>query len=102
MVRNMAFAKRGRVEIIYDILCLCQRPAQKTHILFKCNLSFNQLQKYLKYLVSHDLISSYNGAQRELYKTTDKGKKFIEGYESLANHLVDRTRYMLGRTLVRG
>jgi predicted transcriptional regulator len=81
------FVKRGRLEIIYAILSICHKPVNKTSILYKCNLSFSQLQKYMEYLFSHNLLRSIQEKQRDYYHVTDKGKTYIEEYEKLTGLL---------------
>jgi predicted transcriptional regulator len=72
--------KRERTEITQDILRLCCKPVKKTQILYKCNLSFDLLQKYLKYLMSRNLLAKNSDG---LFQATDKGKEFLETYENL-------------------
>jgi len=89
---EIAFVNRGRLDIIHDILHLCRKPARKTSILYKCNLSYELLLKYLGYLISCELIYTYEENPRELYHVTGRGREFLEGYESLIN-LVNRTSH---------
>jgi len=77
------FSKRGRLEIIYEILSVCRKPAKKTSILYRCNLSYNQLQKYLEYLMTQDLLSSPQSEPLKFYIITDKGKEFLDEYKRL-------------------
>jgi len=84
------FVKRGRLEIIYEILSVSRKPAMKTNILYKCNLSYNQLQKYLNYLASQNLLTSFENQGKELYRTTDKGKEFLDQYEQLTSLLQEK------------
>jgi predicted transcriptional regulator len=79
------FMKRGRLEIIYEILSICQKPTQKTRILYGCNLSYEQLSRYMKYLTSRDLLCSIVVDEKKLYQVTEKGRTFLERYESLSN-----------------
>jgi predicted transcriptional regulator len=89
------FAKRGRLEIIHEILVICSKPAKKTNILYKCNLSFSQLQKYLSYLTARDLVSQFPSKRTNLYIITEKGKAFLEGYEELNRHLEEEKRLLV-------
>lgn len=77
------FTKRGRLEIVYGILSLCRKPTRKTRILYGCNLSYEQLQRYLEFLVSHELLYSFRSKGRAFYRRTDKGKEFLDGYVHL-------------------
>jgi len=87
MNMESAFARRGRLEIIYEILSICSKPVYKTRILYRCNLSFSQLQKYLEYLFSHNLLTSFKEKQKDFYQVTDKGRTYIENYNALTNLL---------------
>ena len=85
------FVKRGRLEIVYEILSVCRRPSKKTNILYRCNLSYEQLLKYLSYLISHDLLGSFEKERAGIFfQVTDKGRRFLEGYEILRN-IVEKT-----------
>lgn len=76
------FIKRSRFEVIYQILSFCQNPRQKTHILYRCNLSYEQLKKYMEFLVTGNLLKKTEN-DRELYQATQHGEKFIGEYERL-------------------
>jgi predicted transcriptional regulator len=91
------FVKRGRLEIIYEILSASRKPTQKTRILYGCNLSYDQLQKYLKYLDSHGLLSSNNNKGKEQFQTTEKGAEFIKGYEHLDSFLQEKRNSVIVR-----
>ena len=74
---------RSRNNIINDILEAATRGgiATKTGIMYKIFLSHAQMKNYLTYLTQHDLIEYDVGAQ--LYKTTEKGLRFIEVYSQM-------------------
>lgn len=82
-MRQKAFTRRGRLEIIYNILSLCQKPVQKTYIMYQVNLSYTQLKKYINYLIQANLLDLKNTEQEELYTVTEKGKNLIEEYIKL-------------------
>ncbi len=77
------FTKRGRLDIIYEILSVCRKPAKKTSILYRCNLSYNQLQKYLEYLTILGLLSSFQTEALKFYQITNRGKEFLDEYKRL-------------------
>jgi len=79
------FVNRGRLEIIYAILSVCRKPAGKTRILYKCNLSYEQLLRYLRYLVSRGLVDSPEKGRKELFQVTDRGRRFLQEYENLSS-----------------
>ncbi|MEM5793711.1 MAG: winged helix-turn-helix domain-containing protein [Candidatus Aenigmatarchaeota archaeon] len=72
---------RGEFEIIADILSLTSKPINKTQIMYKANLSFLQLERYLKKVLSCGLVEQKNSPIT--YKITEKGKKFLEIYSQI-------------------
>ena len=92
------FVKRGRLEIIYEILSVSSKPTQKTRILYSCNLSYDQLQKYLRYLGHHELLGSFNNKGKERFQTTEKGMEFIKGYERLNSFLAEKQNSVIVRS----
>jgi len=76
--------RRGRLEIIADVLLVAQRGAKKTQIVYKANLNFKMVEKYLPYLEGKGLIEN---TSRE-YTTTEKGEKFLGVYKEMEEQLV--------------
>jgi len=72
--------RRGRFEIIGEILSLAKEGARKTSIVYRANLNFNVVNKYLKLLVQEGLISSGEGSGE--LKTTEKGLLFLKAYKN--------------------
>ena len=82
--------RRARLDIMADILKTCRDGARKTNVMYHCNLSFQQLKKYLALLVQKDLLRSVfarKDSSVNLFKITDKGTKFLETYRSLKGFL---------------
>ena len=71
---------RGRLDIIADILHIASKNAKKTQIMYQANLSYRVLQRYLTEISGAQLISFEDGSH--LYTLTDKGKEFLEAYET--------------------
>ncbi len=78
----MASQRRGRMDIIATILQIAiNEGVKKTHIMFRANLSYKQLQAYLDLLIEKDLLEvSQEGS---LYHTTSKGHAFHSKYMEL-------------------
>ena len=74
--------RRGRFEIIGDILSLAKDGAGKTTIVYRANLNFNVVNRYLRLLIQEGLISPADGSARKL-KTTEKGLLYLKAYENL-------------------
>ena len=77
-------SKRERMEIIAEILCYCSQQKTKTDIMYKVNLNYAQLKKYLKSLTSQGLLV----ADMNKYATTQKGYRFLKLFAQLNNILV--------------
>ena len=69
---------RGRLDIIADILSVVVANAKKTQIMYRANLSYAVLQKYLGELVDASLICFESGSA--CYVLTGKGREFLEAY----------------------
>ena len=83
MREDQIFTKRGRLEIVFTILSLCNStPSKKTRVMYQCNLSYKQLQMYLKFLID---VGFLKVVDKDLYQTTEKGREFIKEYQHLKN-----------------
>lgn len=83
---ELMFLHRGRVDIIADILIEAAEGTKKTHVMYRCNLSFRQLQTYLDFLLYRGLLETLerrsSGSSR-LLRTTAKGQAFLRAYRNL-------------------
>jgi predicted transcriptional regulator len=66
-----------------QILQIAKHGSLKTTIMYKANLSFAQLNKYLKLLRNLELLKTKNRASRTIYKTTKKGVKYLKSHEEI-------------------
>lgn len=60
--------------------------SKKTHVMYRCNLSFTQLEKYLSFMRSKGLlrIAVEDGSRKsELFEPTEKGNSFLQKYGRL-------------------
>lgn len=76
--------RRGKLEIIADILSVTQKRAKKTEIVYKANINFTRVEKYLPYLMELGLIKQIDGE----YLITEKGREFLRDYENVKEQLV--------------
>ncbi|MFQ6081190.1 MAG: winged helix-turn-helix domain-containing protein [Candidatus Bathyarchaeia archaeon] len=74
-------ANRNSLEIMAEILSLCKQPRIKTKVMYRTNLSWQTLQKYLFQLQSQGLLKVHYSTTR--YATTQKGLKFLEKWREL-------------------
>jgi len=74
---------RDRLQIIADILSIAEGRAKKTHIMYKANLSYKLLCRYLGGVMDAGLVVFYD---RDCYVLTSKGKKFLRRYVEYSKH----------------
>ncbi len=52
----------------------------KTRILYRCNLSYQQLNLYLEYLAENDFLHVRKQKGKRFFETTERGKEFLRDY----------------------
>jgi predicted transcriptional regulator len=77
--------RRAKLEICAKILetIATERTITKTHIMYRANVSFRQLQKYLALLVELALIKEVERENRTTYEITERGKLLLEHYRKV-------------------
>ncbi|HEV8404420.1 MAG TPA: winged helix-turn-helix domain-containing protein [Nitrososphaera sp.] len=78
---------RGKIQIMGDVLALATSGIKKTHIMYKANLSYEQVHLYLSELMGKQLISQDALQDGVVYRTTDKGREFLLCYTRLVEFL---------------
>ncbi len=68
---------RNNMDITAELLYVAKNGARKTHLVYKANLNFVLIKKYLVRLTENGLLESVN----ERFYTTDKGARFLDQYE---------------------
>jgi predicted transcriptional regulator len=76
--------KRNRLEALNAILTTSAEGVKKTHIMYRANLSHQQLEKFLEFLTSKGLIMK----EGDYYNTTSKGLIFIKEFEKIQSLMV--------------
>ena len=77
---------RSRTDITSQILEAANGGATKTKIMYRAFLSYAQLTDYISVLVENGLLE-HNQA-RQIYKTTDKGQRFLKIYSQIADYVL--------------
>ena len=80
---------RGKIQIMGDVLSLATSGIKKTHIMYRANLSYEQVYLYLEELISKRLIVQEVSADGVVYRTTEKGREFLSYYSHLTELLVE-------------
>ncbi len=80
--------KRSRIDIIHDIILSIQRKGGKikpTHLMYKANLSYNQMNQYLEELIEKDIIRKVTEKRSNYFIITEKGYNFAEKILEMRN-----------------
>ncbi|MDH5201044.1 MAG: winged helix-turn-helix domain-containing protein [Candidatus Bathyarchaeota archaeon] len=85
----MTGIRRNDLDICADILRVAKKGAKKTQIVYKANLNFKIVKKYLKRLLENGLLDS--SERGKLFHTTDKGANFLEQYSELVGPINSMT-----------
>ena len=80
---NNPHKRRDRLFIIAEILDIAIDGALKTQIMYKANLSFSQLNTYIKLLLEIKLLEITEKAGKTVYKTTKKGVEYMQSYKGV-------------------
>jgi predicted transcriptional regulator len=83
---------RGKIQITADILCLSTVAIKKTHIMYKANLSYEQVNYYLSDMLNNELISQHILEDGIVYRTSEKGREYLKHYTRLMDLVVDRQK----------
>ena len=70
--------RRDKLCIIAEILEIAKEGTLKTQIMYKANLSFAQLNEYLKFMLKIKLIEKVANAGKDVYVSTEKGLDFLQ------------------------
>ena len=71
--------KRDRLSIVADILEVANSGSSKTRIMFRANLSFSLLEKYLDVVVRSGFVEVQDGK----YMLTERGREFLVRFRKI-------------------
>lgn len=75
--------RRSRLDIIADMLDASHGRVRKTHLMYKCSMSFTQITGYLDLILGAKLLVIENDETNLLFKISRKGRSFLNSYQSL-------------------
>jgi predicted transcriptional regulator len=82
--------RRGEVAVLIDLLDVALNDVKVTHLMYRANLSYSTLRKYLSGALDKGLICKvYNGDDAVVYRTTDEGKMLLENLKAVKRCLRD-------------
>ncbi len=81
---------RGKIEIMADVLSLSTAGIKKTHIMYRANLSYEQIIHYLSQLLGKGLLSQDSSEGALVYRTTEKGREFLSCYSRMTELITEK------------
>jgi len=70
-----------------EILEVALEGTLKTQVMYRANLSFAQLNHYLRLLLDLNLLELKENTEKAIYKTTNKGMRFLDSYKQIRDLL---------------
>jgi predicted transcriptional regulator len=84
---NPTSKRRDKLYIIAEILEIAKDGVLKTQIMYRANLSFTQLNEYIRFMLKNELLGKVILNGKELYKATLKGLNFLQRYHEITELL---------------
>ena len=81
-------ARRGRLDIIADILRTANRGSKKTKLVYETNTNFVLMKQYLELLEKRGLVIEYDA---RVYPT-DAGNEYLRYYDELVQLLKNNVK----------
>jgi predicted transcriptional regulator len=79
---------RGKIQIMGDVLDLATSGTKKTSLIYRANLSYEQVHLYLGQLIAKRMITQdMSPDDGVVYRTTEKGREFLLFYTRLVDIL---------------
>jgi len=79
--------RRDHLYIMAEILEVAIDGALKTQVMYRANLSFAQLNEYLKLMLDLKLLETVKNTEKTYYKTTSKGMRYLQSYKEIRDLL---------------
>jgi predicted transcriptional regulator len=84
--------RRDKLGIVSEILEIAKEGTLKTQIMYKANLSFTQLNGYLKFMLKTTFLKKFTARGKTMYVTTEKGLDFLQRYCDLTELLKENEK----------
>jgi predicted transcriptional regulator len=84
--------RRDKLSIIAEILEIAKEGTLKTQIMYKANLSYAQLNDYLKFLLKSGLLQKFVSSGKDVYEVTEKGIDFLQRHCELTELLKENDK----------
>ena len=82
--------KRTQFEIYWEILTYCRNPRTFTSIIHRCSLNSKIGQEHINFLENKVYLRRFEEEGRNLLKTTDAAKPFLDAFKEMYLELFNR------------
>jgi predicted transcriptional regulator len=79
--------RRDRLVILSAMLSHASKGVCKTELMYKVGLNSAQLDRYIPVLVRSELLEVFDHPKKTVYRTTDKGRRFLGIFGTLVSLL---------------
>ena len=87
MQNRILSRRRSSIDILHDILMLCENGGvKKTTIMYRDNLSYDQLRRYLTVLTKQEIVARNDSGD---YQVTEKGQHTLSRVSTVVGVLSD-------------
>jgi predicted transcriptional regulator len=90
--KNDTSKRRDKLSIIAEILEIAKDGTLKTQIMYRANLSFAQLNDYLKFMLKVGLLNKLRANGKNVYVATEKGIDFLQRHAELTELLKEKEK----------
>ena len=80
---NPSAKRRDKLFIMAEILEIAREGTLKTQIMYRANLSFTQLNDYLRFMLRINLLDKVPQNGKEIYRASVKGLDFLTRYNEI-------------------
>ena len=81
--------RRSHLSLMADILEIAKEDVSKTRIMYGAGLGFSQLNGYMSFLLDRDLLKANKASKNTVYKTTQKGLRYLQSYRRTVELLIE-------------
>jgi predicted transcriptional regulator len=95
----MMIKRRNGFDITRDILEVCLKGSNKTHIVYAANLNSKRITSYLEFCIRMKLLTKKSSGEYFVYRTTAEGLSFMRNYfgDAQLQNGYELSNYSLGQ-----
>lgn len=75
--------RRSWLRITESILSICVEGRKTTQVVYGSNIAFPRFKKYSSFLIEKGLLEALEGEEGKIFKTTEKGLRFLKLMDEL-------------------